>query len=133
MHSPMQRLSGLAITMAFLACLALQPHPASAIDRPDEYVAREVIVRLIPPLTGSIDPVLQSLTAQFGLRVLEKLDTLPIYRLSIVNNLLLTPPTLAGILRALPNVLYAEPNYIGQNPESQRQRSGWAIGGDDGT
>jgi thermitase len=133
MHSKMQRLSGLAIAIAFLACLALQPQPASATDRSDEYVAREVIVRLIPPLTGSIDPMIQSLTAQFGLRVLEQLDTLPIYRLSIVNNLLLTPPTLAGLLRAQPNVLYAEPNYIGQNPESQRQRSGWAIGGDDGT
>src|SRR5207342_509046 len=71
-----------------------------------------------------------ALAAQFGLTVLEQLDPLPIYRLSIVNPLL-TPPTLANILRTLPNVLYAEPNYIGQAPEGQRQRSGWAIGGDD--
>src|SRR5690348_9613329 len=85
MHPQMQRLSGLAIAITLFACLALQPHPASATDRPDEYVAREVIVRLIPPLTGSIDLVLQSLTAQYGLRVLGQLDTLPIYRLSIVN------------------------------------------------
>jgi hypothetical protein len=112
MHSQMQRLSGLTIALAFLTCLALQPHPALATDQPDEYVPREVIVRLIPPLTGTLDPIIHALTAQFGLRVLERLDMLPIYRLSIVNNLQLTPPVLAGILRTLPNVLYAEPNYI---------------------
>jgi subtilisin family serine protease len=131
MHSQMQRLSGLAIAITFLACLALPPRPALASGTADAYVPNEVIVRLIPPLTGAIDPLVRALTAQFGLRVVGQLGTLPIYRLTIVNSLLMTPPTLASILRALPSVLYAEPNYIGQSPVGQRQRSGWAIGGDD--
>jgi len=126
----MRRLCGFAIAITFLSCLALQPHPAAASDTPDAYVPHELIVRLIPPLIGNVDAVIHALAAQFGLTVLEQLDPLPIYRLSIVNPLL-TPPTLANILRTLPNVLYAEPNYIGQAPEGQRQRSGWAIGGDD--
>jgi subtilisin family serine protease len=132
MHSNMHRLSSLAVAVMLLLCLATPAQPAAAGNEPDAYAAHEVIVRLLPPLFGQVDALIQNLAARFGLRVLEKLDTLPIYRLAILNHLL-APPTLAGILRVLPNVLYAEPNYIGQVPESQRQRSGWAIGGDDET
>ncbi len=132
MHFHMQRLTGLAVAVMFLSCMATPAHRAAASNEPDTYVAHEVIVRLIPPLFGQSDPIIHALAARFGLRVLDQLDALPIYRLSIINSFL-TPPALAGLLRALPNVLYAEPNYIGQVPESQRQRSGWAIGDDDGT
>jgi thermitase len=132
MHAQMRRLYSLAIAITFLSCLALQPQPAAASDTLDTYVPQELIVRLIPPVIGQVDLVIHALAAQFGLTVLERLDTLPIYRLQIINPLL-KPPMLADILRTLPNVLYAEPNYIGQVPEGQRQRSGWAIGGDDQT
>jgi thermitase len=132
MHTQMRRLCSLAITITFLSCLALQPQPAAASDTLDAYVPHELIVQLIPPTIGQVDLVIQALAARFDLTVLEQLDNLPIYRLRIINQLL-TPPTLASLLQTLPNVLYAEPNYIGQVPEGQRQRSGWAIGGNDET
>ncbi len=62
--------------------------------------------------------------------MLDRLDTLPIFRLQIVNSLL-SIPTLTNLLNAVPGVLYAEPNYIGQAPHSVVRYS-WFKGGDHG-
>jgi subtilisin family serine protease len=110
--------------------LVVQTHTVQAAEGPGNYVPNQVVVRLAPPLLGSVTTLANSIAANFGLRVLDRLDTLPIFRLQIVNNLL-SPPALATLLDNIPGVLYAEPNYIGEPPEGVARYS-WFKGGDAG-
>ena len=95
---------------------------------PSAYVSNEVIVRLKPlanllsivTLNG-LDP---NITAN------DKLGALPIYRLRILDGV--SPILKAATLALLPGVAYAEPNYLGQAPESV-YKSIWSKGDTDDT
>jgi subtilisin family serine protease len=130
MHHQWLRFGRLLVTISLLACFIAQAGTANASDPAEEYVSGEVIVRLVPPLLGNVETLATSIAARLGLRVVGRLDTLPIFRLRAVSNLL-AAPLLANLLRAIPGVLYAEPNFIGQAPESVARYS-WARGGDGG-
>jgi subtilisin family serine protease len=120
----------LLVALGLALCLGQMP-AARADAGSVAYVPNEVIVRLLPPLLGSVETLVSNLAARFGLRVLDRLDGLPVFRLQILNNLL-SAPALATLLDAVPGVLYAEPNFIGQSPASIG-RASWAAGGDEGT
>ena len=124
------RFARLLVALSFLGCLLGQAHPTRAIEGPEEYVPGELIVRLVPPLLGGVDALAQTIAARFGLQVLDRLDTLPIFRLKILNSVL-SAPLLADLLDAIPEVLYAEPNYLGETPEGV-YKSSWSRGGDEG-
>jgi subtilisin family serine protease len=124
------RCARLLVAISFVGCLLAQAQPARATQEPATYVPGEVIVRLIPPLLGSVETLVQTIASQFGLQVVDRLGTLPVFRLKIIGNVL-SPPALAGLLDALPAVLYAEPNFLGQSPEGVA-RSSWSRGGDAG-
>jgi thermitase len=130
MRSRFHRPCGLLIALIMLLGYVVQAQPAQADGGQGEYVPNQLIVRLAPPLIGSVNTLANTIAARFGLRVLDRLDTLPIFRLQIVNNLL-SPPALTTLLNAVPGVLYAEPNYIGQTPEGVARYS-WFKGGDEG-
>src|SRR6185295_13483024 len=72
------------------------------------------------------------IAGSFGLTVIDRLDSLPIYLLRISDGA--APPLKASLLNhsLLGGLLYTEPNYIGQAPESVQQPS-WADGGGIGT
>jgi subtilisin family serine protease len=120
----------LLIAISFLGCLLAQAQPARATEEAATYVPDEVIVRLLPPLLGSVDALVQTIASQFGLQVLDQLGTLPVFRLKLLHTVL-SPPALADLLDALPSVVYAEPNFLGQEPEGVA-RSSWSKGGDEG-
>lgn len=86
----------------------------------DGAVPNEIVVRL----HATAD--LPGLLAQYQLTLLDQFGRRPIYRLRA--NVADTQP-LADQLLADPRVVYAEPNFEHQAPES-RVRSPWAIGGD---
>jgi subtilisin family serine protease len=119
----------LLVAISFLGCLIAQAQPARAAED-SAYVPGEVIARLVPPLLGSVESLLQTISSRFGLQVLDRLDGLPVFRLKIVNNAL-SAPALTDLLDAVPGVLYAEPNYLGETPEGV-VRSAWSRGGDEG-
>lgn len=121
------RCARLLAAISFLGCLLAQAQPARATEEPGTYVPGEVIVRLTPPLLGSVETLVQTIASQFGLQVLDRLGTLPIFRMKIISNAV-SPLTIADVLEALPSVVYAEPNLIGQAPESVGRVS-WARGG----
>ena len=96
-----------------------------ADDDDGGYLPGEVLVKLVGPVdlaavatTFALDPTPIS---QFGSR--------PIYRLRILDGA--TPTDKAAALTTDGRVLYAEPNYLEQTPES-RQRTSWTAGGGDG-
>jgi subtilisin family serine protease len=124
------RLARLLAGLTLLGCLFAQAGPARAVEGSGAYAPGEVIVRLVPPLLGSVDTLAETIAARFGLQVLDRLDTLPIFRLKIVNSGL-SVPILADLLDAIPSVIYAEPNYLGEAPEGV-YKSSWSSGGDEG-
>jgi thermitase len=63
----------------------------------------------------------------YSLQPDNKLSGRPIYRMQIADGS--SPPTKAAALASRSEVLYAEPNYLGDLPEA-RQRSSWTVGGD---
>src|SRR5262245_51289379 len=105
------------VAISLLVCVIAQAQPVRAIEGPQAYVPGEVILRLVPPLLGSVETLVQRIAARFGLHVLDRIDGLPTFRLKIVNNDV-SVPVLATLLDAVPGVMYAEPNFIGQTPES---------------
>jgi subtilisin family serine protease len=124
------RLVHLPIILTLLGCLLGQTRPARAIEEPAAHVPDEVIVRLVPSLLGNVDTLAQTIAARFGLQVLDRLDTLPVFRLKIVNSDL-SLPILVDLLDAIPGVVYAELNYLGEAPEGVA-KSSWSRGGDEG-
>lgn len=92
---------------------------AAAADA-DGAVPNEIVVRL----HAAAD--LPAVLAQYQLTLLDQFGSRPIYRLRA--NVVDTQP-LADQLLGDPRVVYAEPNFEHQAPES-RKRSAWAIGGD---
>jgi subtilisin family serine protease len=66
---------------------------------------------------------------QYNLRELDKLRSLRIFRMGILDGAL--PQEKAAALAADARVVFADINYVGQAPEARKQ-SGWAIGGDVG-
>jgi thermitase len=130
MQPRFQRLTILLLAFVLLAGHVAPIRPAQAQSSAGDYVPREVIVRLLPPLLGSVNTLLNSITSQLGLQVLDQLGTLPIFRLKLLNNLL-SVEQIINLLQAIPGVLYAEPNYIGQTPESVARYS-WFKGDEHG-
>jgi subtilisin family serine protease len=116
-----------AIIVLIALMVAAVPAQARAASSND-YVSNEIVVRLKPQAN------VLSIAALFGLDthigVNDKLGALPIYRLRILDGV--SPLLKAATLALNPLVAYAEPNYIGEAPEST-YGSGWSKGDDDET
>src|SRR5262249_9138577 len=72
-------------------------------------------------------PIIRSI---FQLALIDQLQGRPIYRLRLTNPLVSLDRVLAALL-ANPLVAYAEPNYLGEEPEGVL-RSSWSRGDDAG-
>jgi subtilisin family serine protease len=96
---------------------------ASPLNTP--FVADELVVRLSSSVDAQAFALNSGLSTEAG--AIEQLGTQPIYRFHIVDGE--TPRGKALKLLFDPQVLYAEPNYLGQLPEA-RLRSTWVVGGD---
>jgi thermitase len=113
---------------AIVLCCALPVAPLRAQERqPGDYVSGEVLVRLAPGAS------VRDLARRYRLKAPDsgevQIDRHPIYRLAITDGS--SPKDKSAALAKDTKVQYVEPNYIGQAPEA-RQRSSWAVGGDDG-
>jgi thermitase len=82
---------------------------------------------LLVKLTDS--SALPIIAATYQLTLIDQLDSLPIYRLRLANPLASLQNVLAALL-ANPLVAYAEPNYLGEEPEGV-VKSSWSQGGDE--
>lgn len=115
-------LTGLSMLLCFIG-----PTSVRAEDD-NEYVPNQVLVKLAP--TANV----LTIAAAYGLStVLGSIDQLashPIYRLRIVDGT--PPPEKAAALASNPLVIYAEPNYLGDEPEGYQQSS-WSKGDDVGS
>jgi thermitase len=105
---------------------ALSGGTAYGRGRPPKDVAPD---KLIVRLRANVDP--QRFAARNRLRSgpheIEQLPGQPIYLFRIADG---TPPRQkATSVSSRPEVVYAEPNFIGQIPEARR-RSSWVVGGD---
>lgn len=116
------------VLAVIVLCYAMPVGPLTAQERqPGDYVSGEVLVRLAPGVSVREVARRYQLKTPSGGEV--QIDRRPIYRLAIADGS--SPKAKSVALAKDTGVLYAEPNYIGQAPEA-RQRSSWAVGGDDG-
>lgn len=88
-----------------------------------DFISDEVLVQLQSP--GALD----SFLADYSLSLIDQFGTRPIYRLRITTGV--EPPAQAETLLNDSRVVFAEPNFFGATPESDRRRGGWSVGGDD--
>jgi thermitase len=117
------RVSAIVVLMALI--VATMPVRVNAVNSTD-YVANEVLVKL-NPLANILNIVMAyGLDPNIGPN--DQLGSLPIYRLRIIDGV--SPPIKAAALALDPLVVYAEPNYIGQAPESV-YGSAWSKGDND--
>lgn len=118
----------LAIVLVLSPTVSTTPLRANAEEADEPYVPGEVIVQL----TSST--ALLDVAQTYGLdpAPLDRFGARPIFLLRILDGSL--APDKAAALHAdgQGRVVFAEPNYVAQAPEG-RQKSIWAIGGDDGT
>jgi thermitase len=118
--------SGYFLLLIALVAGALFSDAAQAGGRPPKDVAPgELIVRLGPRVDPQQFAIRNRLRA--GPREIEQLPGQPIYLFQIADGT--EPRQKAMGLAGNPQVLYAEPNYLGQIPEARR-RSSWVVGGD---
>jgi thermitase len=114
------------VAVLMLLCLGI---PCGAVaahaDSASSSIPGEVVVKLHPGVN------IGAVASKYGLQPQpkDKLSGHPIYRMWIVDGT--APSPKAANLAADPRVIYAEPNYEGQAPET-RQRSSWTVGGDAG-
>jgi subtilisin family serine protease len=103
--------------------LALPAVTIRAEEPQDGFVPGEVLVQLtsVQELPGIL--------ADYQLAQIDQFGTRPIYRLRILDGV--TPPEKASALASDSRVVFAEPNFIDQAPESRR-KVGWSVGGDAG-
>jgi subtilisin family serine protease len=114
------------VAAILLLCLSGVSRAAATDENTSSsYVAGEVIVTLRPGAD------IRAVATSYGLQPTprEQLNGHAIYRMQIVDGA--APPTKAARLATDLRVAYAEPNYLGQTPES-RQQSSWTVGGDSG-
>jgi subtilisin family serine protease len=120
------RLLAVLAIVAGLLLLAVPTHTRAGADN-DGYVPAEVLIKLIDGAD------VRAVAARNGLNTdpaaINRFGTRPIYRLRIIDGVL--PPQKANTLANDSQVVYADPNYIGQTPEG-RQQSSWVVGGDSG-
>jgi len=83
----------------------------------------EVLVKLTDPTALPI------IRAALQLTLIDQLEGRPIYRLRLANPLASLQNVLAALM-ANPLVVYAEPNYLGEEPEGIA-RSSWSSGDDE--
>src|SRR6266545_697912 len=83
----------------------------------------EVLVKLTDPTALPI------ISAALQLTLIDQLEGRPIYRLRLANPLASLQNVLAALM-ANPLVVYAEPNYLGEEPEGIA-RSSWSSGDDE--
>jgi subtilisin family serine protease len=118
------RLCHLIAAVVLLVCLA-GVVPARA-ESPAPYKPGEVIVGLNSTLSLLTFALAAGLDPHLG--SLDQLGALPIYRLRIADGT--SPLDKVAALLSNPLVVFAEPNYLIQTPESVQQ-SAWAKGGND--
>lgn len=98
---------------------------AHADDGQDAFVPGQVVMKLQNTSDFAV------IAAGFNLALIEQFGTRPIYRMQISDGL--QPPDKANALLNDSRVVYAEPNYEFQAPESRaRSKPPWAIGGGGG-
>jgi len=119
------RVSVLVVLLALM--VAPMPVRVDAAGSTD-YVADEVVVRLSP--LANLLNIVTAYGLDLNVGPNDRLGTLPIYRLRIVDGV--SPVDKAAALILNPLVIYAEPNYIGQAPESV-YKSAWSKGNNDET
>lgn len=112
------------IAFLFLSLSLIQPATVRGISDDDEHRPEEVIIKL----TNS--SALPAITAQYGLdpTPINQFGSRPIYQLRILDGS--SPDDKAEALLDDPQarVVYAEPNFESQAPES-RGRVRWSVGG----
>jgi subtilisin family serine protease len=113
------RLCGLLVVILLLGYIT----PTVPAQAASAYVPNEVIVKLSPG--ANVLAITAAYGLQINLRPVEQLEGSLIYRLRFDNGI--TPPVLAALLASNPLVIYAEPNYLGGQPEGVAQSS-WARG-----
>jgi subtilisin family serine protease len=119
------RLFAGALATALALALALWAPPGVAHadddDTQDGFVPNEVVIKLL----STSD--LAGIGATFNLTLLEQFGARPVYRMRITDGA--QPPDKASMLSNDARVLYAEPNFEFQAPESRaRSKPGWVIG-----
>jgi subtilisin family serine protease len=93
--------------------------PTTPVVSGDDSTPGDILVKL------RNDQALSPLLIKYGLVMIDRFGTRPIYRLQMIGS-----SSTGGILDQLklePDVLIAEPNYIQRSPEA-RKNSAWAIG-----
>jgi subtilisin family serine protease len=106
---------------ALVSATALTPD--SCVPDGQGRCRNEVLVKLTDPTALPI------ISATFQLTLIDQLEGQPIYRLRLANPLASLDGVLAALL-ANPLVVYAEANYLGEEPEGIGQSS-WAKGDDE--
>jgi hypothetical protein len=118
---------GLLIVALLVGGLVARPASARSSSLEGALVPGELIVRLTP----ATNP--RSFAAKAGLQAAsDGPDQVPgrsIYRFEIADGT--DARAKAAALAGHAQVIYAEPNYLGQAPEAQK-RSSWVVGGDAG-
>jgi len=115
------------IVVLLTLIVATMPVRVGAVNSTD-YVGNEVLVKL-RPLANLLQIVIAyGLDPNIGPN--DRLGSLPIYRLRIIDGV--SPLIKVATLALNPLVAYAEPNYIGQAPESV-YGSAWSKGDNDET
>ena len=115
------------IVVLITLIVATMPVRVSAVNSTD-YVANEVLVKLNP--LANILNIVTAYGLDPNIGPNDQLGSRPIYRLRIIDGT--SPPEKAAALALDPLVVYAEANYIGQEPEGVYE-SGWSKGGNDDT
>lgn len=119
--------------IAFLACVGLlwistiNAHSAARVTAFNTNSGAEIVVKLVRASD------LPAIAAQYGLNPVpvDQFISQPLYRLTITDGV--SPHDKADALLEDPQarVVYAEPNLVGQAPES-KARVTWSVGGDTG-
>lgn len=117
---------GIALVALLSICFPVVGSASERAAARIQYVSDEVLVRLSPSVDAQA--FARASRLRDNLAATDRLGKDPIYRFKIADGD--TPPSKVLKLLRNPQVLYAEPNYLGQLPEA-RQRSSWVVGGDD--
>jgi subtilisin family serine protease len=112
-----------ALLVVVLACVTLVTAPVNvrANEGDESFVANEVVLQL------NLATDLNAILGAYNLTLIDQFGTRPIYRMRINDST--DPREKATALQAdsAQRVRFAEPNYIGQAPES-RKRARWVVG-----
>jgi subtilisin family serine protease len=124
MHHRYAWFIGLVSAIVVLLSLMVPPRSMSASGASTaDYVVNEVLLKLKP--TADIFAIAAAYGLDTSPGTIDRLESRPVYRLRIIDGT--SPPVKAAALAKNSQVVYAEPNYLGQAPEATQQ-SAWSKG-----